>query len=202
MRSKTFAAAVVIAAATLGLTACGSNKAPSKPTATASEAADHNSADVDFATQMIPHHEQALVMVDMAARHDLSPEMKQLTADIKAAQGPEIKLMKSWLKKWGEPVPDSSKDDMEGMEGMHAGHGDSEMPGMMTDDEMDDLKSARGKDFESMWLRMMIKHHEGAIEMAEDEQDEGSYGPAKKLAASIATSQQKEIDHMKEMLKR
>lgn len=198
-RSTTLAAAVVIVATTFGLSACGSNEAPSKPTATGSEATDHNAADVDFATQMIPHHEQALVMVDMAARHELSPEMKQLTDDIKAAQGPEIKLMKSWLKQWGEPVPEAGgMGHMDGMRGM--GSDGSDMAGMMTDDDLDDLRSRRGNDFESMWLRMMIEHHEGAIEMAEQEQEDGVFKPALTMARNIVKAQKAEIATMEEML--
>ena len=65
---------------------------------------------------------------------------------------------------------------------------------------MSELEAAQGQEFETMWLEMMIEHHQGAIELAKDEQSNGAFGPAKDLAESIETSQQAEIDHMNELL--
>jgi len=194
---KILAAVAATAVLTLTLDACSTNDRRPTPSATPIDADAHNAADVDFATQMIPHHEQALEMVDVARDHDLSPAIRKLTEDIRAAQGPEIKLMRSWLKAWKEPMTRPSGHH--GMEGEH--HGGLEMPGMMADAEMSDLKRAQGKAFEVMWLQMMIKHHEGAISMAKEEQTSGSFGPALRLAKSIAAAQQAEIDHMQNLLK-
>jgi uncharacterized protein (DUF305 family) len=74
------------------------------------------------------------------------------------------------------------------------------MPGMMTEEEMADLAAAEGPAFEELWLEMMIEHHKGAIEMAQEEQEQGFFGPAKKLADSIEGSQQDEIDDMQDLL--
>jgi uncharacterized protein (DUF305 family) len=166
-----------------------------------------NDADVEFATAMIPHHAQALAMVDMTRGRELSPEVQKLTEDIQAAQGPEIEQMADWLTDWDKPIPETMRDhanaedddtsghDMEGMD-----HEDTDMPGMMTSEQMDELEGASGPEFEDMWLTMMIEHHEGAIEMAQDEQEDGAFGPATELAEAIERSQQAEIDHMEELL--
>jgi uncharacterized protein (DUF305 family) len=147
----------------------------------------HNQADVDFAVGMVPHHEQALVMADMALAHGRTEDFLALAKAIKAAQKPEIDLMSAWLVSWGTDVPDA---------GAHGAHG----MGMMSQQDLDDLGQMRGSGFEGMWLRMMIDHHEGAIEMSRTELTEGSSPEAKKLAASIIKSQSAEITQMKAML--
>jgi uncharacterized protein (DUF305 family) len=160
-----------------------------------------NGADIDFATAMIPHHAQALAMVDMTRGRDLSSEVMKLTDDIQAAQSPEIEKMAGWLTDWDKPVPETMRDHVNSED--HEMSGDDsgdDMPGMMTDEELDELESAQGPAFETMWLEMMIEHHEGAIEMAQDEQEDGIFRPAIKLAGSIETSQQAEVEQMKELL--
>jgi uncharacterized protein (DUF305 family) len=73
--------------------------------------------------------------------------------------------------------------------------------GMMSEADMDSLKKASGAGFDAMFLTMMIKHHEGAITMAKDEQAKGAYAPAKTLAGSIITGQTAEITTMRGLLK-
>jgi len=208
MNTKKLAAAAAAAVLTLGLTACGDDSAgdaadDTKVEHTAPNGDVFNDADVAFATQMIPHHAQALAMVDLTSGRDLSPEVQKLTEDIRAAQGPEIEQMVDWLTAWDEPVPETMRDhanaEDHGMSGHDMGDG-SDMPGMMSDEEMSDLEATRGAAFETRWLEMMIEHHEGAIEMAQQELDDGAFEPAKELATSIETSQQAEIDHMKDLL--
>jgi uncharacterized protein (DUF305 family) len=203
---KKLAAALTTTALTLALAACGGDSGTDEAQArqTASNGDVFNAADVDFATEMIPHHAQALVMVDMTRGRELSSEIQQLTEDIQAAQGPEIEQMVDWLTEWDRPIPETMRD--------HAnahGHGTSgndrrddgaDMPGMMTEEEMADLAAAEGQAFEELWLEMMIEHHKGAIEMAQEEQEQGFFGPAKKLADSIESSQQDEIDDMQDLL--
>jgi uncharacterized protein (DUF305 family) len=204
--AKKLAAAATAATLLIGLTACGDDGSTSDAQAeqTAPNGDVFNDADVSFATDMIPHHAQALVMVDMAQGRDLSPAMQQLTADIQAAQGPEIEQMVGWLNDWGKPVPETMRDHVNaedhGTSGHDMGDDSSDMPGMMTDEEMEHLKAAQGQDFETMWLEMMIEHHEGAIEMSQDEQADGVFQPATDLAESIETSQQTEIELMNELL--
>jgi uncharacterized protein (DUF305 family) len=152
----------------------------------------HNDADVTFATDMIPHHAQALMMVNMTEGRDLSPDFAALTAAIRAAQAPEIDLMAGWLEDWGEPVPET--------DGHMSGGGMAGMGGMAGRDDLDRLRGASRSAFEQMWLRMMIVHHEGAVEMARTEVEAGEYPPTVALARSIAESQTAEIATMRDML--
>ncbi|MEP9363552.1 DUF305 domain-containing protein [Nocardioides sp. CN2-186] len=185
-RTLTVLAAAVLA---LALGACGTSD-------DSGSSGTHNAADVSFATEMIPHHEQALLMVDMTEGRDLSPEFEQLTQDIEAAQTPEIEQMQGWLKSWGEDVPSGSSGHM-----MSGGSmGGSMGSGMMSDRDLKNLRGAGSDAFEDMWLRMMIAHHEGAIEMAQTEIADGEYAAALDLARSIASSQQAQITQMKAML--
>lgn len=197
-RLRTIAAAASVAA-TLGLTlsACGDRSDQSEGSSQVSSA-DHNEADVTFATDMIQHHAQALAMVDLTQDRPISAELRKLAEEIRAAQGPEIETMADWLTKWDEEVPSTVRDhanaghDMGDMGGMDA----SEMPGMMSDEDMTLLKDASDGDFENMWLTMMIKHHEGAVEMAQTEITGGTYQPAVDTAEQIVEAQQHEIKTM------
>ncbi|MEV6593037.1 DUF305 domain-containing protein [Streptomyces acidicola] len=194
------AAAATTVVTALVLAACGHDSSNSAgtptPTPTASAPASapagrHNQADVTFAQQMIPHHRQAIAMADMAEERASSSQVKAFAQKIQKEQQPEIQTMTTWLKAWGEQVP-------HGMEGM--GHNASAMPGMMNDHDMHQLKGASGNAFDTMFLTMMIKHHQGAIDMAKTEQQHGAYGPAKKMAAGIVITQTAEITQMRTML--
>ncbi|MGY0068383.1 DUF305 domain-containing protein [Streptomyces sp. QTS137] len=190
------------ATAALVLAACGGDDgsgtgsgAQTSASASAEDTAGaHNGQDVSFAQEMIPHHQQAVQMAEMAATQASSPEVEDLASRIEKAQGPEIETMSGWLESWGEDVPSS-------MPGMHHGSSDaSGMPGMMDPEDMDELMKASGKGFDTMFLTMMVEHHEGAVEMAATEKDEGRYGPAKKLAGDIITAQTAEIEEMNKLL--
>ena len=190
------AAAVLALLGSTALVACGDD---SEPVAAVPDGADHNSADVRFATEMIPHHAQALHMVDMAEGRDLTPEAEQLMSDIEAAQTPEIEQMSRWLEEWDQPVPDTSgMGPMGGDMDMDMG----DMVGAMSEEALAELEGAEGTVFERMWLQMMIEHHEGAIEMAEVELDEGEHAGTLDLAESIIESQRAEIELMESMLER
>jgi uncharacterized protein (DUF305 family) len=107
--------------------------------------------------------------------------------------------MTGWLTGWGEEVPETMRDHA------NAEHGDmemrdSDMPGMMSQDDMDALESASDAEFEDMWLEVMVEHHQGAIEMAEDEQQDGEFSPAVDLAEGIAAGQTAEVDQMTNLL--
>jgi uncharacterized protein (DUF305 family) len=201
--SKTIKLATVLAAAALTLASCitidrsGSDSDTDSSTSTS----DHNDADVEFAQDMIPHHAQAIVMSTMAKQQARDPKLRQLAADIQAAQGPEIEQMSGWLKAWGEDVP-------QGMPGMR-GDGDQDMgmmdddydmPGMMTGRRMMDLDETSGFRFDRMWLQMMIEHHEGAVTMAKAEVEQGTNPEAKALAQQVVDAQVAEITEMQGML--
>ena len=143
------------------------------------------SGDVEFAQMMIPHHEQAVEMADVALENDTaSQDVKALAAQIKAAQDPEIQTMKGWLAQWGAAESSGQMD-----------HG-----GMMSDDDMSSLMGASGPEFNQMWLTMMIEHHEGAVEMAQDVLATTSNPEVEKLATAVVEGQEKEITTMKGML--
>ena len=154
-----------------------------------------NAADVQFATDMIPHHAQALSMVDLTAGKDISPTVAALAERIRMAQTPEIERMASWLDKWGKPIPRTGRD--------HAGHDMAamDMPGMASMEDMAALERADGREFERMFLSMMIDHHRGAIDMARTELAEGENAAAKQLAQDIIEAQQQEIRHMEDLLR-
>ena len=193
---KTLARAALVLGLTLTLSACGSDGA-STDTTTEVSTTEHNDADVAFATDMIQHHAQALAMVDLTIGRDLDPDVTALAEDIRAAQGPEIETMVDWLTDWNEPIPETVRDHA------NAGHGDADhgdMPGMMSAEDMAALEGASAAEFADMWLDMMIKHHEGAIEMAENEASEGQYKPAVDLAGDIVESQTAEIEKMEGLL--
>jgi uncharacterized protein (DUF305 family) len=177
----------------LALSACGSGDdshstmsgAGTTSSSTAEGATTSATGDVEFAQMMIPHHEQAVEMADLALANDTaSPEVKALAGQIKAAQDPEIQSMQGWLAQWGASESSGQMD-----------HG-----GMMSDDQMSSLMGISGPEFDQMWLTMMIEHHEGAIEMAQDVLDTTSNPEVEQLATAVVEGQEKEIATMKGML--
>ncbi|MER6592025.1 DUF305 domain-containing protein [Micromonospora purpureochromogenes] len=159
----------------------------------ASASATFDDADVMFAQMMIPHHQQAVQMSELADSRAEDPEVKRLAGQIKAAQAPEIATMTGWLTAWGRPVPSGSPS---------GGHHDHGMPGMMSDADMGKLAAASGREFDRQFLAMMIAHHQGAITMAEQEIANGVNADAKAMAQQIITAQQGEIDTMRKILAR
>jgi uncharacterized protein (DUF305 family) len=103
--------------------------------------------------------------------------------------------MTGWLNDWGKPQ--AAAGDMEGTD---HGSGAGASMGVMTDAEMAQLHAASGAEFDAMFLEMMIRHHQGAIDMATQEQSKGKFADAKSVADSIVTSQQAEIDEMRTLL--
>ncbi len=133
-------------------------------------------------------------MADLAPGRAGSPEVEKLAAEIKKAQDPEIRTLSGWLTAWGEEVP------AEGAAMDHSSHGMDGMDGMMTDQEMRGLEDASGEAFDTAFLELMVKHHQGALAMAETERADGAFAPARKMAAQIITSQSAEIERMNGLL--
>lgn len=143
------------------------------------------SAEIDFLTMMIPHHEQAIEMSELALTRSDDDEVIRLAEQIKSAQGPEISQMRSLLAEFGIEEDSSS----------HMAH----MHGMLDVDEMATLEKANGIDFDRLFLSGMIKHHEGAIDMV------ALVGDSMRLSTlgeAIFTAQNEEIAKMQEMLAR
>ncbi|GAA1726645.1 DUF305 domain-containing protein [Dietzia kunjamensis] len=200
------------AAVLLGLSACTSDETDtasetttavettatsgSSTTEQAEESAQHSEADVMFAQMMIPHHEQAIEMSDIIlSKDDVPADVTSLAEEIKAAQGPEIAQLTDWLEQWGEPTqPEGMDMDMGG------DHDMAQMEGMLSDEDVQQLSDAPGPEAAELFLNQMIAHHEGAVAMAEDQVENGTYPPAVDLAQTIIDTQQQEIDTMRQLL--
>lgn len=196
------AAAVLAGCAGTDTSTADQSTPPPKPSAETSTAAPHNDADVAFAQGMIPHHRQAIEMSRLAAQRAQSEEVKKLANQIEAAQAPEIKTLTGWLRQWGVPVSAKNMPSKPNMNDGDMGQGSMghDGMGMMSPDQMQQLTKASGAEFDRMFLTMMIKHHQGAVTMAQTELRNGQYPPAKQLAQKIIDTQQAEIATMKNLL--
>ncbi len=187
---------VLAVAGALVLAACGSDDAASPatqgPAATTATGAAFNDADVTFAQGMIPHHEQAIEMADIALDPNMgaSGPVHDLATRIKGGQDPEIELMTGWLTTWGQPLQMATDE----------GHEMSSMDGMMSAEEMDALGTMTAADFDKMWMEMMIRHHQGAIAMAQTVKAAGSSPDVLALADQVIAAQQAEIAEMQALL--
>ena len=204
-------------ALSLSLVACSgpTTSGTDTPTPTSSsssssgESAEHNAVDAMFVTMMIPHHEGAIEMSDVALARSSSPQIKNLAGRIKAAQGPEIEQMEGWLAEWGVPRPMTGpSQDM----GHDMDHGSSTTGGSagddfgmgelmtMSDADLAALRAASGVAFDRLFLQQMIAHHHGAIEMADVEIGQGRYPQTLALAGAIKADQTAEIAEMQRLL--
>lgn len=216
VRPKWTVALVVIAA--LGLGGCGGDAEPAaqkasgptilqpgkpgEPPATVGPDAaptpnPSNHDDIAFAQMMVPHHAQALEMARLAQENAASPDVVALARRIQGAQGPEIITLAAWLEERGIQVP-TSRDDASAFD--HGEHGHQHMAGMLSDEQMEALRAARGKRFDRLFLEGMIRHHAGAIEMAATVGSKGSDTLIAEMAADVTATQAAEITRMKELL--
>lgn len=204
---KRILAPSLVLATALALSACAGSDDPTMdmPGMSASESPSSsdgvhdgeafNDADVMFAQMMIPHHEQAIEMSDVIlGKEGIDPEITDLATQIKAAQGPEIAQLNIWLDEWGAPQPDES------MNMDHGDMGEGSMDGMMSEEDMQALDGAEGAEAGRLFLEQMIVHHEGAVEMAQTEIEDGSNKAAIEMASTIVTSQSSEIQTMEDLL--
>lgn len=172
--------------------------APGKPgetaaTMSAKDAAERrieddspNTADFTYAQMMIVHHGQALKMTELAPKRAESSRVKRLASRITSAQKPEIGAMEGWLKKYGGPRE-------------HAGHDHATMPGMASAAQLKQLRAAKGKAFDELFLKLMITHHSGAVTMATDVLSEGNNIQVEEMANDVVAQQSSEISRMREM---
>lgn len=167
---------------------------------------DHNDADVEFASAMIEHHAQAIQMANYTiGRERVDPRIAALAEDIRVSQTEEIDAFAEQLRDWGEPVPetgfatgDSHSHDTDSHGSAGAAH--SDLPGMMSAEEMDSLSAASDPEFERMWLEMMIQHHQGAIDMVAEVQAKGQSDQVASMADEIEKAQAAEIQDMRQWL--
>ena len=176
------------------LAACGSESNQQSTASTqidlTSSQSSFNEADVMFAQMMIPHHEQAIELADIALDPTLmaSEQVKTLASQIKLAQDPEIDLMTQWLTDWDQPLMDMSEEH------------DMSMDGMLSVDEIAALGELTGAEFDQAWATAMIAHHKGAIKMAKTVKEDGKSTPVQDLANLIVQEQQSEITVLETLL--
>jgi uncharacterized protein (DUF305 family) len=203
---------LISAALTLALIAPGRLTSQSSPPVTTTPAAmararadsirrPYTKADIDFVSGMIHHHAQAILMAKMAPTHGAAPSVRTLTARIINAQQDEIRIMQQWLIDRGLPVPTPNPYgmpmDMAGMQ-----H-EMLMPGMLTRDQLAQLDSARGPQFDLLFLKGMVQHHSGAVGMVKTlfgSQGAGQDEIIFKVATDINVDQSTEIARMNRML--
>src|ERR1700728_800148 len=181
--------------------------APGKPTktlppSTRATPPQWSHADVDFMQGMIMHHAQAVEMTALISSHTQNKDLRSLGARISSSQSDEIKFMKRWLAARGESVPKA----MAPMPGMDM-PGDTKalMPGMLTPQQMEALRQAKGAEFDHLFLVGMIQHHNGALTMVKDLFDTAGAGQDAELfnfATDADNSQRAEIRIMEAMLKK
>jgi uncharacterized protein (DUF305 family) len=144
-----------------------------------------NSADVRYAQMMIQHHRQALLMTELAPKQAESGPLKRIAERIAAAQGPEVEVMRGWLKQHGKSESPAG----------HAGH--EAMPGMASAAQLKSLRAARGKAFDTLFLKLMITHHQGAVTMATDVKSQGNDVQVEEMADDVIAQQTTEISRMR-----
>ncbi|WP_231851799.1 DUF305 domain-containing protein [Modestobacter italicus] len=167
-----------------------------------------DSVDAGFARDMSAHHLQGVEMANLAAERSQDPEVRQLALDISSTQTNQVGRMQGWLTLWELSISGGQSmawmdgaagDDMSSME---AGSGvtGSLMPGMATEDEVAELRGLSGSAFDVQFLRLMIRHHQGAKDMAEDAAANASQSALANLARTIAETQTAEVGTMTDML--
>lgn len=159
------------------------------PMGGASDSDEFSPRDIMFAQMMIPHHQQAVDMSDLALERSTDPDVLELAEQIRDAQAPEIEQMQGWLDAAGA--------------GTSMGHSPADMGmdmgGMLSDEDMTALENATGAEFDRLYLEGMIEHHEGAIQMTQMIEDSRN-AEVRALAEAIVESQTAEIERMEELL--
>jgi uncharacterized protein (DUF305 family) len=177
---------------------------PSKtlPSNTSGTLPQRSKADVEFMQGMIMHHAQAVEMTALIASHTENKELRGLGARISSSQSDEIKFMKRWLAARGEPI----STEMAGMRGMDASGGAMAlMPGMLSAQQMEALRNAKGAEFDRLFLTGMIQHHDGALTMVKDLFDTAGAGQDAEIfnfATDADNTQRAEIKIMQSMLEK
>jgi uncharacterized protein (DUF305 family) len=168
-----------------------------------------DSVDAGFSRDMSRHHLQGVEMANLAHDRSDDPEVRRLAFDISSTQTNQVGRMHGWLSLWG--LPPSGGDVMAwmGQDAGHSGHqmagmdsmdGGTLMPGMATEDELAELRSLSGTAFDVDFLRLMIRHHQGGLAMAQYAMTHADVPAVRTLARSIAETQTAETTTMARML--
>ncbi|WP_432075836.1 DUF305 domain-containing protein [Streptomyces wuyuanensis] len=146
-----------------------------------------NAADVSYVRMMIAHHAQALEMTALVPDRAGGTPVKRLADRIRAAQQPEIGAMQGWLKQHSKATDG------------HGAHDHGAMPGMATGEQLAQLRAAKGKAFDELFLKLMITHHQGALTMGATVLSEGNNVQVEEMATDVIAQQTAEINRMRTM---
>lgn len=177
------------------------------PSTTKAKLPPMSTADVEFMQGMITHHAQAVEMTALIESHTENKDVRSLGARISHSQSDEIAFMKRWLVSRGQPISDATHD----MHKMHMNHKNmshesmSLMPGMLSAEQMEALRKAKGEEFDRLFLTGMIQHHGGALTMVKDLHNTAGAGQDAELfnfATDVDSGQRAEIRIMQNMLEK
>jgi len=163
-----------------------------------------SAVDVGFSRDMARHHLQGVEMANIALERSVDPAVRGLAFDIASTQNNQVGRMHGWLALWGySPTGGDVMSWMSGAGGGHSGHeadASGLMPGMATEEELTTLRSLDGTAFDVEFLRLMMRHHQGGLEMAEYAVEHAETPVVRTLAQAIAESQTAETTLMADML--
>lgn len=168
--------------------------------------AAHTEADVEFVTDMVGHHAQAVMMTSMVADRSDDPELEEFVLRMDVSQVAEIEQMQRWLEARDEEVP--AWDPVFGAQGGHpdgmAGMdmGGEQMPGMASQAQLDALEAASGEEFDRLFLQTMTAHHQGALAMTDElfAAGGGEENEVFQIASHVVADQGIELERMAAML--
>ncbi len=176
------------------------------PGSTATSAPTADSVDVGFAQDMSVHHQQAVQMAGWQRDHTTDPALRQLAFDIETTQLQQIGRMQGWLGLWGAAVEPPGGRHMTWMAGDGHTHGSTTsggvdaMPGMASSDELRALRAASGQQGDVLFLQLMLRHHQGGVEMLEYGADHASTPEVRNLAAQMLSAQTGESEYLAQLL--
>jgi uncharacterized protein (DUF305 family) len=173
---------------------------------------DANSVDVGFAQDMRVHHLQAVTMAGIERDRTTDPVLRGMAFDIESTQLAQLRQMAGWLTVWGQPeLPAPGAGHMEWMsEGGTHSHSNGaggkttgavqRMPGMATTEEINRLRKLSGAEMDVLFLQLMLRHHQGGLEMAQYAAQHATEGYVRNLAQKVVASQESEVGLMTEYL--
>lgn len=167
--------------------------------------------DVGFSQDMAVHHDQAVLMSNLADTR-ANPAVKALADSILIGQSQELGVLRGWLLLWGKPAASSSpmswmSGDTRPMHGVMDGKTgmtsppESSMPGMASPEELNELWTKAGKDFDILFLQLMIRHHQGGVMMARYAAIHGTFDTLRQTAKVMVLQQAHDIGQMQALLK-
>jgi uncharacterized protein (DUF305 family) len=166
------------------------------------------SVDVGFAQDMRVHHLQAITMAGIERDHTTDAALHSIAFDIESTQIAQSSQMEGWLTVWGQPtLPPAGGGHMAWMSGSTHSHsttnsagGVTQMPGMATTEELNRLRSLSGNDLDVLFLQLMLRHHQGALPMAQYAAEHASVGYVRDLASKMVSAQTAEVTLMTNLL--